>query len=591
MQNKIQDTNQNLNSEQKPKNFWQKLKVWQKAGIIFFAFLLIYVVIIPLLFCGSVNFSFTQDPEYIFCSRDSDCKITNCGCLNKKTVLKCGALVVFSNLFSLCEPPSSCSCQNGLCVSEWDYGNDIKKSNIEKEISLTTDKTECQTGEEVKLTIKNNLDKEIEFYNIAVEKFNNDEWQQIRFDIECLGLCEKTQTVINSQNDKTFLWDQKDSIGLQIEAGKFRFRIGVWDNTFIGNGLPPIFNYYSNEFTIKDNFTENKGLDYCQEDSNCEARFSHCNCKYNCVNKNTEIDDCAVVCNESGPILPKCICENNKCTDKKSLSFENLSAEDRIQDLIQQMGNDNISQEIKNAIPEKLYDYGKEAISYLIEALDDERVFNPRCISLSADSSADYFEKLIKEECEEIIRIIVTPSPYPKTAPIDKGYRFSFRIDNWQQWWEENQNKSLNEIRKMVRDWYRAEEEKNNYSATGYCGEEYDYLDFVGELFHDDWDWDSGQNCHGLNEVKQCTYLDWPISYGCRVADINNCYECFSEKNKDATICESIKSEYPARKDNCYWRLVVVLNKAGMNDKIDFCDKFIGKYKDAYKEECLKLVK
>ena len=160
---------------------------------------------------------------------------------------------------------------------------------------------------------------------------------------------------------------------------------------------------------------------------------------------------------------------------------------------------------------------------------------------------------------------------------------------DWQQWWNENQDKSLNEIRKMVRDLYRAEEEKNNYSATGYRGEEYDYLDFIGNLT--DWDWDSGQDRHGLTNSQQCDYLDWSINYGCRAAQIVTCYECLAEKNKDATICENIEDENWVRKDNCYWRLVISLSKAGMNDEIDFCDKFSGEWKESYKEECLKLAK
>ena len=186
-------------------------------------------------------------------------------------------------------------------------------------VTVTTDKTEYQKGEEVNLTVENNLDEEIEFYNVAVEKFNNNEWQQIRFDIECLGLCEKIQTVINSKNNKSFLWDQKDSIESQAEAGRFRFKIGVWGPTINYDGLPPMFYYYSNEFTIKSNSAEINGLEYCEEDNDCKVDFSNCDCQYHCVNKNIEIEDCAVVCDETGPIISECICENNKCADKKSL--------------------------------------------------------------------------------------------------------------------------------------------------------------------------------------------------------------------------------------------------------------------------------
>ena len=55
----------------------------------------------------------------------------------------------------------------------------------------------------------------------------------------------------------------------------------------------------------------------CEQDSDCEARFSHCDCQYHCVNKNIEADDCAVECDKTGPIISECICENNKCVEEK----------------------------------------------------------------------------------------------------------------------------------------------------------------------------------------------------------------------------------------------------------------------------------
>ncbi len=56
----------------------------------------------------------------------------------------------------------------------------------------------------------------------------------------------------------------------------------------------------------------------CDEDNDCEARFSHCDCQYHCVNKNIEADDCAVECDETRSMISECICEDNKCVDKKS---------------------------------------------------------------------------------------------------------------------------------------------------------------------------------------------------------------------------------------------------------------------------------
>ncbi|MCK5504380.1 MAG: hypothetical protein KAJ10_04425, partial [Thermodesulfovibrionia bacterium] len=416
--------------------------MWQKAISIVLGLLLIYIIIIPLLFCTNIDFNFSQNPEYISCSQDSDCKITSCGCLNNKTVFKCGSFVAFSNLFSGCLSPSSCSCQDGQCVGSYDYDNDIQK-----EVSLTTDKTEYQTGEEVKLTVRNNLDEEIEFYNIMTEKFNSNEWEEIRFDIECLGLCEKFQTVINSKNNRSFYWDQKDSIGLQTETGKFRFRIKIYNDGILT--VPPPSIYYSNKFTIKNDSADVDTFGYCENDDDCydEAFLSGCDCKYYCLNKNDKIAGCAKKCDAEieDSEVPECICWNNKCVDKKFLSTEELSTEDNIQSLINQMGDDNVSQKIKNAIPEKLYDYGKEAIPYLIEALDDERVFDA-CYELpSGYDGQDCVILLVKQRCNSIINQIITPNP-----SLNYKYSYYYKVGNWQQWWNENQDKSLNEIRKMV---------------------------------------------------------------------------------------------------------------------------------------------
>ena len=448
---------------------------------------------------------------------------------------------------------------------------------LSENISLVTDKTEYQTGEEVKLTIENNLDEEIEFYVVVAEKFNNNKWEEIRFDIECLGLCMKIQTVINPKNNKSFLWDQKDNIGSQIIGGKFRFKIGIWDNAWNSNGLPPIFNYYSNEFTIKSDSAEVDDWNYCEENSDCVP------CGDNCIS----IERSKYVSCEYFQDV-KCVCVNNKCIEK-SLGSGELFIEDIIQSLIQQMGDDNVSQKIKNEIPEKLYNYGKEAIPYLIEALDDERVFG--CFLFNQFVSDPCRKVLVKEECKSIIYKIIEPLP-----PLgEKHFTYEYYQIDLKQWWEENQDKSLNEIRKMVRDYYRVEEEKNNYPATGYREEEYDYLDFIGDLTVDDWEWDIDQNCHGLREAKQCDYLDWPISYGCRVAESYKCYNCIVSINGDVSACEKIilenKSVENFYKNGCYHRAATVLNRKGMNDKIDFCDKFKGEWEDLYREKCLKLAK
>lgn len=126
--------NQSFNQNQKPKNFWQKLKAWQKAGIIIFALLLICTVTISLLFCANIDFDFSKNPEYISCSQDSDCKAKTCGCLNKRGAKKFSLWTAFCRVHLKCVIPTSCSCQNGQCVSNYDYGNEefYEGTDIEK---------------------------------------------------------------------------------------------------------------------------------------------------------------------------------------------------------------------------------------------------------------------------------------------------------------------------------------------------------------------------------------------------------------------------------------------------------------------------
>ncbi|MCK5320400.1 PD40 domain-containing protein [Candidatus Parcubacteria bacterium] len=441
----------------------------------------------------------------------------------------------------------------------------------QEEVVLTTDKTEYQTGEEVKLTIENNLDEEITFGIISLE-METDKWEEALseeneiiidnvFDefvkdiyCDCNAECKKLPLSIKLNSSEEYIWDQKIGLCSELPLNKkLRFKIKSWNSGYIN---------YSNEFIIKGDSAEIRGFDYCQEDSDCEVRFSHCDCRYHCVNKNVLIEDCAKECPLGGElIIPECICENNKCIDKNSLS------EDAIQFLIQQMGDDNISQEIKNAIPEKLYDYGKEAIPYLIEALDDERVFDSCYEFPSGYLGQDCVILLVKHKCSSIINWIITPSP-----SLGYKYSYSYKVDDWQQWWNKNQDKSLNEIRKMVRNYYRDKEEENNYSAAGYRGEEYDYLDIAGDLTHDETIQEVYENCLGFDNFKQCDYLEWPISCSCLTVHRGDCYGCFAEKNKDASICDKITWNAGAR-DNCYWAVAIELNKAGMNDKIDFCGK------------------
>ena len=228
----------------------------------------------------------------------------------------------------------------------------------------------------------------------------------------------------------------------------------------------------------------------------------------------------------------------------------------------------------------------------LIEALDDGRVFDSCYVSPSSYAGQDCSEVLVNAKCVAIIKGIIIPSPYLKCASDDKGYCYHYVVNNWQEWWNENQNKSLNEIRKMVRDYYRNKETKDNYSGIGYSGEEYDYLDIVGDLAHDNFLLKFEEVCTGFNDLKQVDYLEWPIKCGCLSVNKHTCYQHFAEYHKNASVCDKITWNVFGR-DNCYWAVAIELNKAGMNNKIDFCGKIedMGIENHARQKACFKLAK
>lgn len=107
----------------------------------------------------------------------------------------------------------------------------------------------------------------------------------------------------------------------------------------------------------------------------------------------------------------------------------------------------------------------------------------------------------------------------------------------------------------------------------------------------DDWDWDSGQNCNGFTIPEQCEELEWPIDYGCRKAEVYNCYACLAEKNTEPSICEKIvldeKEAEDFLHDNCYWRLAVKFSNENKVERIDFCEKFV---EPGHKKACYDMI-
>ncbi len=123
-------------------------------------------------------------------------------------------------------------------------------------VILVTDKTEYERGEEVKVTIKNNLDGQIEFWAIGIGqieyKENANVWNVIRFDIDCLcmALCKKAPMYLNPGEKSEFTWNQKDDNCEQVNSGRYKARVDWFDPTAeYRMGENPAST--SNEFIIK----------------------------------------------------------------------------------------------------------------------------------------------------------------------------------------------------------------------------------------------------------------------------------------------------------------------------------------------------
>lgn len=122
------------------------------------------------------------------------------------------------------------------------------------DVVLTTEKSEYNKGEEVKVTIKNNLDGEIEFWIIGIgsEEIKEDSniWKDVRRDIDCscMALCEKMAIILSSGEERSFIWDQTGDDCQQVEAGKYRARADWTDPRKEYLEVPAVV---SNEFIIK----------------------------------------------------------------------------------------------------------------------------------------------------------------------------------------------------------------------------------------------------------------------------------------------------------------------------------------------------
>lgn len=160
-----------------------------------------------------------------------------------------------------CEDWVNSNCTDGIPKSAFfatKCEDKIKCGCLEEDqATITTDKTEYEQGEEVKFTVKNNLNQKIVLiaYDLMIEKLEENEWKMIRRWGVCCGRCEPIYSYeVYADDIKKFTWDQKTfaceifgEIPEQMSAGKYR----VKGKYFIDEEQENIETIYSNEFTIK----------------------------------------------------------------------------------------------------------------------------------------------------------------------------------------------------------------------------------------------------------------------------------------------------------------------------------------------------
>jgi len=194
------------------------------------------------------------------CKTDEDCKFTcGCGAINNSetchdqgTVYDCVEREVM--------------CENNICVA--------REEKTSQEVIITTDKKEYERGETVKITIKNNLDQDIWYWDnsgefiplVGIQIFKDGKWQ----DLEKKDACACKENCTHFSNGLVDLkakgmiidsWDTKaDCTGTIIEEGKYRTVFTYYLDAVAMQEKK--INIYSNEFTIKEKVSQCSPIDF-----------------------------------------------------------------------------------------------------------------------------------------------------------------------------------------------------------------------------------------------------------------------------------------------------------------------------------------
>ncbi len=184
--------------------------------------------------------------------------------------------------------------------------SDLFRNNNNIELTITTDKEVYKQGEEIEITIKNNLNKDILYIpsgdrDWSIEKFKNDNWQRVEYfqltrdniGDRCYAIMYERsfpiilkvgEVIISNWNQKgCFLKDQLEGNVEYIKEGRYRlvFRYGFEtekDNPFYILNEEVI---YSNEFIINNSESNKEQITFSCNNFGGEWLYAYGECATN----------------------------------------------------------------------------------------------------------------------------------------------------------------------------------------------------------------------------------------------------------------------------------------------------------------------
>lgn len=129
-----------------------------------------------------------------------------------------------------------------IVLVSWRVEVPIKKGNV----TITTDKLEYIHGENITITIKNNLNHPVIFYYAGIQGFVDNEWQTVDGDVECecLTLCKAAEISLLPSQTKQYIWNQE--ICQNLNFTKFKVNVIVVRS----RRDSVLFTFNSNEFRL-----------------------------------------------------------------------------------------------------------------------------------------------------------------------------------------------------------------------------------------------------------------------------------------------------------------------------------------------------